>query len=352
MTVKKKKRRLNGRFLALVFASIMIILSIFKVPKFINTNKLTDLGYSNEAVTAIYKKGLKSTIIKNQYYSDYLNQEIVKETFNQKYLRLYLCTSYLDDKYFNLYEKLKAKKGYSDEEMELLLANLKYDGLTPLLVFDKVENIEDYIEDYKAHSSNNKKQIALSNDYLNQYENYATIEDPSAEDVFVSSKNYLGEYAPEKLAPINSQNAINGIYMESRALDKYYELCAAIREADASMAIYAVGGYISYESQAELAMTGTQYIKAGFSDTQTGLGVYVVSSENESVSRFNETRAYEWLLKNAHKYGFIQRFPEGKEALTGHSVTNNYFRYVGVELATKIYESGLSFDEYYYQYID
>ena len=66
----KKKRRLNGRFIALVCAVLLLTISIYKVPHFINTNKLLDLGYSQEAIEAIYDLGLRKTILENEYYSD------------------------------------------------------------------------------------------------------------------------------------------------------------------------------------------------------------------------------------------------------------------------------------------
>ena len=97
MTVKKKKRRLNGRFIALVCVVLLIGLSIYKIPHFINTNKLEALGYDNTAISAIYKKGLRKDILKNEYYSDYLNSEVSKDSFNKKYLRLYTMCDYLDN---------------------------------------------------------------------------------------------------------------------------------------------------------------------------------------------------------------------------------------------------------------
>ena len=141
MTVKKKKRRLNGRFIALVCVVLLIGLSIYKIPHFINTNKLEALGYDDSAISAIYKKGLRKDILKNEYYSDYLNSEVSKDSFNKKYLRLYTMCDYLDESYFELYESLKEKKEYTDEELELLFANLKDYDLKPLFVFEKLDSI-------------------------------------------------------------------------------------------------------------------------------------------------------------------------------------------------------------------
>ena len=350
----KKKRKLNGKFFALLFTIVLIILSIYKIPHFINVNKLLDMGYNEKAIDAIYSKGLKKTILKNNYYSDYLNEEIVKDTFNEKYLKLYTLTDYLDDDYFNLYEKLKEKKNYSDEELEKLFSELKYYDLRPLFVFEKLDNetIDTYIEDCKNHPENNDSIFYVDNDYLKPYENYQNVIDPSLIETYVSTKSYIGEYAPTKLVEINSMHAISGVELESKALDAYTNMCLAIRQEDINMAIYAYSGYITYENLNSNYIDDNTNIKAGFSDSQTGLAVYVLATENPSASAFKDTKAYSWLLEHAHEYGFILRFPEGKEALTGHEAVYNYFRYVGIDLATKIYESGLSFDEYYYEYLN
>ncbi len=348
--MSKKKRRLNGRFIAFVCAILLVGLSIYKVPHFINTNKLLDLGYSQEAVDAIYDKGLRKTILSSNYYSDYLNQEIVKDSFNQKYLRLYTMCNYLDDSYFELYENLKAKKGYNDEELETLFASLKDYDLKPLFVFDKLEVLQDYIDDCLANE-NSSTSFKVSGDYLHPYENYETVSQPDNIEVYVSSKSYIGEYEPTKRVEVNSLHAVPGVELESRALQAYEEMCNAIRSEDLNMAIYAYQGYVSYETQKQAHIDDDSQTEAGFSDSQTGLAVYVLASENPKASAFKDCKVYSWLLEHGHEYGFIQRFPEGKESLTGHSAVYNYFRYVGTDLATKIYESGLSFDEYYANYI-
>lgn len=350
MSTKKKVRKLNGKSIALLAFIIMLATSIYKVPHFINTNKLESMGYSSEAISSIYSRGLRKTILKNDYYSDYLNSEIVKDNFNEKYLRLYLIADYLDDSYFDLYENLKAKKGYSDEELEQLYASLKIYDLSPLIVFEKLDSIEDYVNDCLNHE-NSATSFKVSGDYLKPYENYKTVADPSLIDTYVSVKSYIGEYEPSKLVEIDSLHAVPNVLLESRAQDAFTNMCLAIRAEDIDMRIYATRGYVSYETQKNLFTDDSDYVKAGFCDDQTGLAVRVVATENATASAFKDCKVYSWLLEHAHEYGFIQRYPEGKEALTGHSFESNYFRYVGVDLATKIHDSGMCFDEYYANYI-
>lgn len=61
---------------------------------------------------------------------------------------------------------------------------------------------------------------------------------------------------------------------------------------------------------------------------------------------FAETDAYTWLCENAHKFGFILRYPEGKEEITGYQFESWHYRFVGIDLATKLHESGYTLEEY------
>ena len=58
------------------------------------------------------------------------------------------------------------------------------------------------------------------------------------------------------------------------------------------------------------------------------------------------------MKNNAHLYGFIQRYPEGKSDVTGYNNEAWHYRYLGVDLATKVHDSGLTYDEYYVMYLD
>ena len=83
--------------------------------------------------------------------------------------------------------------------------------------------------------------------------------------------------------------------------------------------------------------------RPGYSEHQTG---YVMDL-NDATSNFEGTKAAKWLDKNAYKYGFIIRFPKGKEKYTGYKYEPWHVRYIGVEKALKIYKSGLGLEEYY-----
>ncbi len=79
----------------------------------------------------------------------------------------------------------------------------------------------------------------------------------------------------------------------------------------------------------------------GTSEHQLGIAVDI-NAENGTKSE----NAYKWLSKNAHKYGFIVRYPADKSHITGISYEPWHFRYVGEFHAKRIYESGLCLEEY------
>lgn len=123
--------------------------------------------------------------------------------------------------------------------------------------------------------------------------------------------------------------------------------------------LFAVSGYRSYERQkavfdAEVNMVG--YEKAvqavavpGNSEHQTGLSMDI-SSESANfglTEQFGETEEGRWLANNAHRFGFIQRYPKDKEQITGYQYESWHYRYVGVKAATQIFENQLTLEEYF-----
>jgi len=122
--------------------------------------------------------------------------------------------------------------------------------------------------------------------------------------------------------------------------------------AKLGLTIVCSSGFRSYEYQEQLynnyvAADGmlkadTYSARAGHSEHQTGLAIDVNSISDDFIG----TPECEWLAQNAHKYGFIIRYPKGKEAYTGFKYEPWHIRYLGTETATKVYESGLSLEEY------
>lgn len=118
-------------------------------------------------------------------------------------------------------------------------------------------------------------------------------------------------------------------------------------------------GYRSYEYQLNLwnnyiekyGLEKTKKLVAppGASEHQSGLAFDVAFMRNNQfvehvTDDLNETK---WMMKNAHKYGFILRYPKGKENITGYGYEPWHYRFVGIKLATKLYNENITLEEYY-----
>lgn len=133
------------------------------------------------------------------------------------------------------------------------------------------------------------------------------------------------------------------------ALNKMF----ADAKAEKNLDMWVCSGFRSYNVQKNLynsyvkrdgAKNADRYsARPGYSEHQTGLAFDI----NYADSRFKGTPQAVWLAENAHKYGFILRYPEGKEQVTGYMYEPWHYRYVGVENAEKIYASGKTLEEYF-----
>lgn len=104
------------------------------------------------------------------------------------------------------------------------------------------------------------------------------------------------------------------------------------------------------ESLRTIGQTETDKIIArpGFSEHQLGTAVdfQTFDSGYTFTNEFDNTEAGKWLKENAHRYGFVQSYPQGKEEITGYSYEAWHYRYIGVENASQLKESGLTLKEW------
>lgn len=84
----------------------------------------------------------------------------------------------------------------------------------------------------------------------------------------------------------------------------------------------------------------------GTNEHQLGSAFDFFTEGSKYNDKFEKTASYQWLAENAYKYGFIERYPKGKENKTGHKAEAWHFRFVGVENAKNIYENDLTLEEY------
>ena len=168
--------------------------------------------------------------------------------------------------------------------------------------------------------------------------------------LLVNDENRLpADYVPEGLVNLYEQRhsfrlASSDIYLTRETYEAAQKMFAAA-EAENMNGFIITSGYRSYERQGEIYAT-TEAGKAqapGASEHQTGLAFDVTV---ETAQGFESTPQYSWLMNNAHKYGFIQRYPANKVEKTGISYEPWHYRYVGVEAAKKMKKSGMCLEEF------
>ena len=142
--------------------------------------------------------------------------------------------------------------------------------------------------------------------------------------------------------------------MVNVAKDAFESLSAAAQKEDLNIIAmstyrsytYQVNLYNRYKKQDGEAKADTYSGRPGQSEHQTGLAVDVYNKE-EDYTKFHKTKEFLWMKDHAHEYGFILRFPEGKENETGYTYESWHYRYVGKDIAKYIKEHDISFEEYY-----
>ena len=170
------------------------------------------------------------------------------------------------------------------------------------------------------------KQLYPTNDYKSLW-------------AIISNDNQVpSDYRPEDLellAKIDGEE----IYVRSFVKERALKMMASA--AKYGLTIKAVSGLRSYTQQQTVFLTKPAGIaaKPGHSEHQLGLSLDVTTGTNENI----------WLANHAHKYGFIIRYPENKQSITGFAYEPWHLRYVGVELATEIKNSNKTMEEYFGQ---
>lgn len=145
--------------------------------------------------------------------------------------------------------------------------------------------------------------------------------------------------------------------LRAPAAEALEELFAAAEEAGHQL--YAQSGYRSYDRQVALFDSYSQEhgeeeanvfsARPGESEHQTGLSMDITSEavNYQLTTDFGNTPEGKWVAEHAHEFGFIIRYPEGKEEITQYQYEPWHLRYVGVRAATEIWENDLTLEEYF-----
>lgn len=285
---------------------------------------------------------------------------------------------YNDYKYRQTNEYKLLEKGYTSDETNLLLEKLGENKIDELINQEKNEliipilsekyyiakNLEIYLEYYKENPEKSTYDIvALVNTkaYLDWYEEIKEADTSKGDLILVNKFNQLPEdYTPENLTKVSVQYSYGDQKITKEAYDAFIDMYNSALKDDIKLIINS--SYRDYTSQKNTytdlknaygtSRADGQAARPGHSEHESGLAFDIFSPGNTSTSNFKDSNAYTWLKEHAQEYGFIERYPEGKEYITGYNFESWHWRYVGKEAAITIKEEEITFDEYYAYYIE
>lgn len=178
--------------------------------------------------------------------------------------------------------------------------------------------------------------------------------------VLINKTNTVdSNFKPDDLTSIKyfaSNRSESGRYMRAEAADHFHSLVEAA--ADQDLKIVMTTAYRSFDFQKILwdnyvakdgeAAASRYSARPGTSEHQSGLAVDVSSpSVSYELTRdYANTTEGKWLAENAHRFGFIIRYPKGKEDITGYIYEPWHLRYVSESVAQEIYEADITLEEY------
>ena len=317
----KKRRRLKKEvyfvLIGLVIFIILIVIGIdkFKEYKYHQTNEyhLLEKEYNEEETSEILK----------------LDDELIKYFLNNE--KNSKIISLIKEKYY-------LNKNF-DKYLEYLNDNPTLDTATIVRDINIHLNYEFYEKTYKANT--NLDTAILVNKY------YYLESDYIPDDLVNISQTYSwGENGSQKTRQV-VYDAFIDMWNAANKEGYYLMVNSSFRNYQDQESVYNAYKNTSGETYANSIAT-----KPGFSEHQTGLALDIFSKSNTNKNTFKDTPEAKWLKENAYKYGFILRYPEEFEEVTGITFEPWHYRYVGKDIAKYIYENNITFDEYYAYFLE
>lgn len=226
----------------------------------------------------------------------------------------------------------------------------------------KLQNLEGYMNAYNTYKNYNYAVCITNYPFIissnGEPETKYTITNPSDLLTLVKKGFYLPEdYEPELVDPeIPVAPDCQNPKMTKETSDALTKMYRAAKQERLELVVNSA--YRSYQTQVEtmadfVARYNTQYAneyvaQPGASEHQTGLGVDLTSQSVVEGKRitFGDTEEYRWVIKNCAKFGFIIRFEDGTDGITGIAHEPWHLRYVGEDVAKEIQKNGWTFEEY------
>ncbi len=212
----------------------------------------------------------------------------------------------------------------ANKALEAFLAEAAYYGFDDITVTSAYRSYNSQASIYKRYFDNDIKQDYVC-DTCNEYFDIS--------------------YFPEKVTKVVCCNACKGELTEIDG-EKFCESCMSVADGGKKTVCAKCGGEVRRPTEAETeAHVLTYSTKPGTSEHQSGL-CCDMHNLPDTTSAFDNTPEAIWLAQNAHRFGFILRYPPNTQHITGIKHESWHFRYVGRTAATEIFQKGITLDEY------
>ncbi len=356
MKKKKYKVKWSRIFLVFLFLGITVYFLIQTFHNDSNRDILLKVGYSQEEVTELRKKlsNIEIEKLAEQSYLSYLTDLLKEEEYHSENLFSYIdYISQIDADY-----SLKDVVYFVNRKISYPYSQKLVD------VIHQDYFILSRLDRYMHYHSDDAKEIVTNVNSDLDYEFYTNIQktDTSKDTLLIVNKYYQLEkdYHYGDLVVMDSQyDNKSGSRLSSVAYEAFKKLVDdAEKEGyhirnNSAYRSYATQNslYQNYKNANGLEWADKWSARPGHSEHQTGLALDVGEKEHTNLNDFVNSKEFIWMKDHAHLYGFILRYPEGKEYLTGYGYEPWHYRYVGIEVATYIYEHQITFEEYYAYFI-
>lgn len=257
-------------------------------------------------------------------------------------------------------------ESYPQEKLDELIKNKTLEPNIPKLLKQKYyleKNLDRYLAYLKENPEVAMDDVVALVNVNRDRDFYEDMEetDTSKGDLMLVNKYYklTKDYQPEEIVPISLQFSYEGNEISKHVYERFRSMWNAANEEGLTLIVNS--SYRDYETQDAVwkdyaqaqgeEWADNKAARAGSSEHETGLALDIVT-DDVIMNEFEETEEFKWLQDNAYKYGFILRYPKGKEDITGYEYESWHYRYVGEDVAKEIHDLDITFDEYYAYYLD
>ncbi len=378
MKVKQRIKKKNTKKIILILLIILLLcVIIFFIPRKDKNNILNELGYSNIAIKQMEKYNISNYIGDKNEYSKTLEKALINNEFIKDNINLYYSLEYQNYPEFISNINSLTHIGYNNNQINLIFKYLENSEIKALtqkpvineiekyIVFDyfKINNVERYINYLSKNNHLSHEDIIT---YVNIgldyqfYQNIKTLTNLDDTTILVNKYRKLpSNFVPKNLVVINAQYTDIELLIALVANEAFERMANESKKHN--LEIKVASAYRSYERQSILynnyvkrdgiKKADTYSARPGHSEHQTGLAIDITGGDYHFTD-FHLSKEFIWVKDNMHKYGFILRFPKNKEDITGYQYESWHIRYVGIDIATYIYENNITYDEYYIKFLE